>query len=158
MRPIDKSMAFRDVAYDALLLGGAIDRLKKNQKKFRCFGFTNDQISVEVALIKSRSLMDFLEAKKQHPDNLKITDLGGSPRPFTESFASYRDSVNKFSAHLTKERIYRAKLKPPKIEDIISHGGEILRQTTDFLKGLIKQGVRLNSRGQRYWNKLQAYQ
>ncbi len=151
-----KSQALKCVVYDALVLAGAIKRIKDNLPANRDLSFANDQIAMEMALIKSRSLIDFLSKKRgsSHPDDIVIEDFGAPPVKFNKKITRFRDSVNKYSAHLTWERVNRNNVQLPRRDSIILHGSTILKKAWTFIQKELS-GIRLDMYGKRYYNKLE---
>jgi len=93
------------VVFDMQLLGAAL--------LIRTLGYTQPQrrrmrhpyrAAVEVMLLKSRVLLDFLAPKSRDKRDIQIQDFGLSPKVLSPPLDVFRDFVSKRSAHLTWER------------------------------------------------------
>jgi hypothetical protein len=148
-----KSKAYRAFLYETLVLAIAIDRLRHNPEVSRTRPFANDQLAIEAALIKSRSLLDFLKNGLTSNRDVTVGAFGMRPFKMTRELNDYRNSVSKFSAHITWQRADRDPLGPkhPTRAEIIKRGGEILQVAWSAIQG-IDEMLAKDKSGKKYYN------
>jgi hypothetical protein len=146
----------RCIAYDAAVLAMALRTLQRRACTEHDLGRKTDQLAVEAALIKYRSLIDFLTGATSRDDDIKITEFGEQPIKITDSRRNFKKSVNKYSAHLTWQRTIKddAVAEFPRPRAILRYGPLLLSDIRDFLDRQIAKNVCLNNYGQAYYAKL----
>lgn len=136
------------VLYVMVMLSLSLLSLKNLDKKKRLVDpvtgkrlrFGPEQVGYETALITSRVLLEFL-----HPSITKETS--------THALKSYYDSLHKWSAHLTWQRVRKEdKYKQPKGDTVISNGKKILKEALGFVEECINmRKYRLTQVGGKYY-------
>ena len=153
----DKNAALRAVTYDAAVLAMALHNLRTPRSNF--LGRGTDQLAVESALLKFRSLYDFLTSSKKNRDDILIAELGGTAAPFPAPIERFRESVNKYSAHLTWQRVVKdpAIAEFPRPSKILERSPEVLQRSKAFIESCLTSGFELNSYGKKYLSVLRRY-
>lgn len=143
----------RCIAYDTAVLAMALRTLRHPTLSEHDLGRGTDQLAVEAALIKYRSLIDFLTGQSSG-DDIKITEYGETPLSIAnQERLRFRRSVNKYSAHLTWERTIknRAVAEFPRPKAILKYGPLLLAEAHAFIARQLANGIRLNKYGQKYY-------
>lgn len=154
----DKNAALRAVVFDAVVMATALDVLRQEGAPDNDVGRGENQLAVETALIKFRSLYDFLFEPRKRSDDLVVGDLGCEPsNPEIPDARILRTSVHKYSAHLTWVRISEqsedaflqrsASLRKP-CELVLASAWEVIQQA-------LSNGYQLNEFGQKYYGILE---
>ncbi len=147
----------RCVVHDAAVLAMALRTLRYRGSSEHDLGRGTDQLAVEAALIKYRSLMDFLTGVVSGRDIIKIAVFGEQPIVITDRRRlDFKRSVNKYSAHLTWERTVKnaAVAEFPRPKTILKYGPLLLSDIREFIDRQIAKEVRLNKYGKEYYAKL----
>lgn len=154
----DKNDALRAVVFDAVVLATALEALDQVGHLKYDIGRGENQLAVETALIKFRSLYDFLFGNKNsREDDLTVGNLGcTAPKDMISGGESFRSSVHKYSAHLTWTRIAEqsddaflqrsASLRAP--------CELVLTEAWNAICEAISNGYQLNTWGQKYFDAL----
>src|SRR5438876_3107137 len=77
-RANDLSMALGCVIYESLILAIAIRmwRTRKSRPKIPDLNWGEAQIALELILLKTRALVDFLGSRGNNPDDIRASDFG----------------------------------------------------------------------------------
>lgn len=146
----------RALVFDAVVLATALDALSRDGKPQNDVGRGEDQLAVETALIKFRSLYDFLQPENPRKDDLVVTDFVDKYDFTMPNADKFRTSVNKYSAHLTwtrtKEQWDDAFL--PRSDSLRDPCERVLKAAWDVISEAISKGYRLNNYGQKYYKRL----
>jgi len=156
----DKAHALRCVTYEALILAASLQRLCKSAKQ-RCSNQSDlpfdldDQIALEAALLKTRSLYDFLSPSRGRADrdDIVITDFGEPVWEPSDDVKKHKRSAHKWSLHLTWQRVERSPAEPrrPKPDEVYGVGRQVLKQAKKRIDKLAQRGeLPLCKTGQRY--------
>lgn len=155
----DKNDALRAVIFDAVVLATALEALNQDRYPKYDVGRGENQLAVETALIKFRSLYDFLFGASGNKDDLTVVNLGcTAPKSEIPSGKSFRTSVNKYSAHLTWTRISEQS------DDASLQRSRSLQAPCEFVLTeawrticeAISNGYQLNTWGQKYYDALKT--
>ena len=154
----DINAGLRCIVYDAAVLAMALRKLRKPTNPENDLGRKTDQLAVEAALIKYRSIMDFLTGTGTYPEDIKMSDFGEAPVTIAAANRRrFRTSVNKYAAHLTWQRTLKdsAVAEFPRPSAILQYGPQLLQDVRQFIDTQIAKGRKLNRYGKRYYAKLQ---
>lgn len=158
----DKGAALRAVIFDAAVLAIALEELDHHGHPRNDVGRGENQLAVEAALIKFRSLYDFLfPPANKRKDDLTVFNLGCTqPKNGVPDGDNFRESIHKYSAHLTWTRISE---QPEDAVPIFLQRTESLRvpceivlaATWDVIREAISKGYQLNFWGDKYFQTLE---
>jgi hypothetical protein len=156
---MNKDEALRAILYEAAVLGAALRSLRYSPPN-NDIGRDTDQLAVEAALIKFRSLFALLTNQGTKKDDMKIEHLGlsvdfGSDKSNMQALCK---SINKYSVHLTTKRAKEDwpgffLPRPPQFED---YCWKVLRETWQIVEKLLNDGCQLNGYAKKYFDHLQA--
>lgn len=144
---------FKHVTYDMLMLAMSLRYINESwPKRFENSMYGPNEVAKGAALIKIRSLDGFLYGPYQ-ADDIRFGDFVSAgycsgPRG-TKPPSWFRESVNKYAAHLTKERTIRGVTRP-KADHIVKYGKEILKSCEFFVEDCTVNGLKLERRAGRY--------
>lgn len=155
---MNKEDALRAILYEAAVLGAALRSLE-NPDLRNDIGRGTDQLAVETALVKFRSLFELLTNYGGRDDDMRIKDLGYAvDLPDKNGMEKLRDSINKYSAHLTTKRAKEEwpnffLPRPPQFED---YCWKVLRETWLVIEKLRNDVGQLNGYAQSYYDHLKV--
>jgi len=136
----------KHVLYEMLILAMSLRYLYEDwPKNYHNSKFGPKEVAKGMALIKIRSLTDFLYTDPIKDD---ITIRNFAPRyiaaiPATDKvLVGYRDSVHKYSAHVTEERTNRTKSRPT-ADSVLLHGRRALETCKAFVEECVANGINL---------------
>lgn len=153
----DKNDALRAVVFDAVVLATALEALDQDSHPKYDVGRGENQLAVETALIKFRSLYDFLFGENRHEDDLTVDNLGcTAPKGEIPDGKIFRTSVNKYSAHLTWTRIAEQSDDAflQRSTSLRTPCELVLREAWYVICEAISNGYQLNAWGQKYYHAL----
>lgn len=157
----DKGAALRAVIFDAAVLAIALEELEHVHPR-NDVGRGENQLAVEAALIKFRSLYDFLfPPPNPRDDDLTVINLGCTqPKNVVPDGENLRTSIHKYSAHLTWTRISEQSedtipLFLQRTESLRVPCEIVLAATWDVIREAISKGYLLNSWGDKYYQTLE---
>jgi DNA polymerase III epsilon subunit-like protein len=157
--PGDLSIALGCVVHDALILAIAISMLRSrhSRPKIEGLNWSEAQIAIDVILLKSRVLEDFVFSKGSS-DDILAKQFGYKPsRTHGALPKAFRTAINKRSAHLSWTRVAASLPEMTKVEEGLDiYAEKILAEIYSFVESAIKQGVTPSlDRHKRYWEALQ---
>jgi len=149
----------KHVLYEMLILAMSLRYLYEDwPKKYHNSKFGPKEVAKGMALIKIRSLVDLLyKAPAPGKDDVVIQGLvsGGFcsvPGSAPDGLLDYRESANKYVAHVTEERTKRGTPRPtgtkPKIsrptaDSVLLHGKQVLTICKTLVEECIANGINL---------------
>jgi hypothetical protein len=156
--PVSLEDQIKHVVYEMLILAMSIRYLRANwPDDVGNSMFGPKQVAKEAALIKIRSLDLFLHGDangKWSKDDIRFDEFhaaglttGPKGTPIPQDF---RKSVNKYVAHLTKERTLRDVCRP-KADDVVAYGPLILESCKLFVEEWKTNGLALEGRSGEYY-------
>jgi hypothetical protein len=150
-RKRDLPSAYRCVLYDSAILSAALKKLSKSRSATPEYdvGTRYDQMALEAALCKLRSLYDFF-AREPQGDDLSVEHFGFSRKSLSQNQSEFRNAIHKYAMHLTWERVTRERWKLPKLAVIQKRGDEVQQWTLDFIAHCDLQGLKPNGYGRHY--------
>ena len=149
-------MALGHVIYDMLMLlvSLSVHRKRRGSPTFKGLTWGEPQIAIEVILLKSRALMDFLSPPPRASDrDIQIKHYGLPPIQLPPPMRQFRESVNKWSAHLSWQRVRQsaAEAARPSQADMEEHALWLLRVAYEFVNKALASGIPLTEeRHQRF--------
>ena len=129
----DLEHGLRCVIYEMLVLALALVQLRNRGDTFPGLPFGEEQTADTAALLRSRVLLDFFyPERKSMPDDLRV----------------FFGSANKWTTHLTWQRVRKEDEFPQQFpDDILKHGKTVLEQADEFVrKCLDEHEYALNSK------------
>jgi hypothetical protein len=165
----ERNAALRCIVYDTAVLAVALRELQSTASSSSSsssssasstgshdLGRGTDQLAVEAALIKYRSLFAFLSGANRRPDDIQLSDFGYPAVHFPQAMQDFCTSVNKYAAHLTWERVEKnpATAEFPRPSTVTRYGGQMLPIARAFIDHHLNAGHRLNRFGTAYLAKL----
>jgi len=149
---IPHSDQLKHVIYDMLILAMSIRHLHENWPgEFQNSVFGPKEVAKSAALIKIRSLDCFLHSGGRQDDIVfhEFQKYATGPRGASIPH-SFRESVNKYAAHLTKERTLQ-RIRRPKAGDVVKYGKQILESCKLFVEDCERAGLVAKGRSARYY-------
>jgi len=141
-------MALGHVIYDMLMLLASLSvhRKRGSFPNFEGLTWGEPQIAVDVILLKSRVLMDFLAPPRTaYSDSIQIMDYGFKLYQLPSDMLQFRRSVNQWSVHLSWQRVHRstAQAAQPAQPDMEKHALWLLRTANKFVNEALASGFQL---------------
>ena len=125
-------LALGCVIYDMLMLLIALS-VHRRRTEYPCYdglAWGEPQIAIEVILLKCRSLMDFLSPRTPYGD-ITIKDFECPGIVIPEELRRFRASINKWSAHLSWQRVLQAsQVAPQPIQATLEPNARLLLTQT----------------------------
>ncbi len=153
--------ALRCVVYDMLILKWAIEDLRSNDPRVADLRFGRDEVSLAAALIKFRTLYDFLT--RSSSDNgvrntdILVEDFGLAPKVFSNEIVQFRKSLDKFGAHLTYQRAVKSKDYPqPTRRQAKKYGSKLLDIANALVQECLDSGYSLPPVGRKYYKQFRG--
>lgn len=153
--------ALRCVTYDILMLKWAIEDLCDKQPRVADLRFGRNEVSLAAALIKFRTLYEFLTRssgdKGVRDTDILLEDFGLAPRDFSgeDDLVKFRRSLDKFGAHLTYQRASKSEDYPrPTARQARKYGYMLVGIATAVVQECLDNGVRLPPVGRKYYRQL----
>ncbi len=154
---MDKTDALRAILYEAAVLGAALLALRASPPR-NDVGRGTDQLAVEAALVKFRSLHSLLYGQTTN-DDLTLSELGTwrpLDSPSKGEMKRLRRSINKYCAHISRKRAKEDwpnffLPRPPQFESMCR---EILLQSWRLIEVLREAGCDMNEHATKYYNHL----
>jgi|ERR1051326_1297240 hypothetical protein len=146
--PDELGRALGCVIYDMLMLliALSVHRRRASSPYYEELTWGEPQISIEVILLKARSLMDFISPRSPTArDSILITDFGVLPIVLPHSMQVFRRSVNQWVAHLSWQRALRKQggAPQPLHSDMETHALWLLSKTKTVVGDCISRGAAL---------------
>ena len=125
---------YRCFLYDAATIIAARLELENNPKARQDLdiGTNDNQLAIETALNKIRSLFDFF-GKNSCGDDLSCKDFDFGLKSLSSDQYDIRTAIHKYSMHLTWERVSRQKTALPRINKIIERSRELDKWIKEFI-------------------------
>jgi hypothetical protein len=141
----DLSIALGCVIYDSLILAIAIQmwRTRKLRPKIPDLSWSEAQIAIEVILLKTRVLVDFLTARGNNPDDIRASDFGyklsADFSPFPQTL---RDAINRRSAHLSWMRVAQSLPDFGKVDERLdAYATSVMTEINSFIAATMAAGI-----------------
>ncbi len=146
-RPVgqNKGIALGCVIYEALILSIAIQmrQSRRSRPKVAGLNWSEAQIAIDVILLKSRVLADFLTCRGNNPDDIRASDFGYTMSSRLEPMPkAFRDAINKRSAHLSWARVAESLPDFEKVgAGIDVYAQRVMTEIHSFVKSMIAAGI-----------------
>ena len=142
-----------------LLIALSIHKRRKQYPAYEGLKWGESQIAIEVILLKSRSLMEFLSPLRRSGNDITITDFGLPIVILPRTLSSFRASVNQWSAHLSRQRVFRSpsrSAQPP--QNVIEVTGLwLLKKADEMVSECLLSGVAFSEeRHKRFYRVFQS--
>jgi hypothetical protein len=156
----DLSIALGCVIHDALILAIAISmrRSRHSRPKIAGLNWGEAQIAIDVILLKSRALVDFLFSRKGSPDDILAEQFRYVPSATYASLPkAFRDAINQRYAHLSWARVATSLPEMTEVEEGLDvYAGRILTEVYSFIESMAREGISpILDRHKHYWEALQ---
>lgn len=145
--------------YDMYVLAGGLQFLRVWQRRPRELDVGEEQLALNAALVKMRSLYDFFYTSKKRPQPDDITARDILPTvtllEYTSEEIEFRKSINKWCAHMTWHRI-ASRNRPPTRRDAKRFGSCLLAHAKSFVLRCRDDGFRFDKTGKSYWKRFNS--
>lgn len=152
-----ESKRLKAVLYDMYVLAAAIRLLERSEGKHTPEDRDNAQVALATILVKSRSLIDFLQysVKKTRPvPDIRASDIDSKyqPKAASDVIQDLRDSANKWAAHLTVRRVQHevANGRRPRRRSAKTAATQVLSDAVLFVEKCKQNGVKLDTGALKY--------
>ena len=141
----DLSIALGCVIYDALILATAIQvrRSRGSRPRLATLKWSEAQIAIDVILLKTRVLVDFLTSRGKNPDDIRASDFKYAPsHTFTDLPDTFREAINKRSAHLSWTRVADSLPEFAEVDEgIDAYAHKVMLEVRSFTTSVIASGI-----------------
>lgn len=148
------------VLYDMLVLSDAIKLMEEWRPKKRDKDRSEEQLALNAALLKMRVLYDFLYLKSSRfRDQVFARQVSSAAAakipPLNQYENSFRDITNKWCAHLSWDRVDKAKEYPtPERREAQDAGTELLSNAYQFVRECLNAGLKIRRTGREYLKRI----
>ncbi len=144
-RANDLSMALGCVIYESLILAIAIRmwRTRKSRPKIPDLNWGEAQIALELILLKTRALVDFLGSRGNNPDDIRASDFGYRVtigfKPLPQSF---REAINRRCAHLSWMRVRQSLPDFTEVDEgVDAYATNVMIEINSFIDAATAAGI-----------------
>ena len=139
------SRALGCVVYDMLILLAALSfyRRRHQYPVYPELTWGEPQIAIDLILLKSRAIMDFLSPKTPSRNDIRITDFGLPAVTLSPALQTFRKSVNQWTVHLSWQRALKESRGAPQPAraDMEAHACSLLSAAHQAVCDCIAAGV-----------------